>query len=102
MDSGTSDKVDKITNSLLWMTARLVHVKLIMTRCTLIHKGGCCRRSVLRSYVENAWSRNSLSQEYPKYTGDIFWKVDWRVKWDLMGSSEELDQYVGYIEKRLD
>ena len=74
MDSGTSDNADKITNSLLWMAARLVHVKLIMTRCTLIHKGGCCRRSVLRSYVENALSRNSLSQKNPKYTRDIFEK----------------------------
>ena len=74
MDSGTSDKADKITNSLLWMAARLVHVKLIMTRCTLIHKGGCCRRSVLRSYVENVLSRNSLSQKNPKYTRDIFEK----------------------------
>ena len=64
----------KSLKSLLWMAARLVHVKLIMTRCTLIHKGGGCRRSVLRSYVENAQSRNSLSQEDPKYTGHIFEK----------------------------
>ena len=35
------------------MAARLVRVKVIMTRCTLIHKGGSCRRSVLRSYAEH-------------------------------------------------
>lgn len=85
MDSGTSDNADKITNSLLWMAARLVHVKLIMTRCTLIHKGGCCRRSVLRSYVENALSRNSLSRKKPRNTPVISLKSTLACKMRLDG-----------------